>query len=316
MIREQMGHTPVATDRLVEWMAPALGRPGAVYFDATIGMGGHAAVIAERFPSCRIVGLDRDPAAIEWSSQRLGSRASLRRAGFAEIAAVAASLGLDQLDGILFDLGVSSVQLDSDERGFAYSRDTPLDMRMDPELPVTAADILATYSQVQLMRILRDYGEERFAGRIASRIVTERADRPLTHSGQLVELVRQAVPAPARRKGGNPAKRTFQALRIEVNGELDQIALALPAAIRLLRPGGRLVVMSYHSLEDAAVKRALRLEATSKAPPGLPVEPESAKPVLRILTRGAEPASASEIQSNPRSASLRLRAAEKIREMT
>jgi 16S rRNA (cytosine1402-N4)-methyltransferase len=292
-----------------------LARPGAVFVDATIGWGGHAALVAAQFPGTRIVGLDRDPAAVAQARRRLGAEAQVVRAPFAELPQVLAGLGFEAADAVLFDLGVSSVQLDQDERGFAYSRDTFLDMRMDPSTKLTAAGVLATYSKSELTRVLKAYGEERFAGRIAGAVVAARTRQPIERSGQLVELIREAIPAPARRTGGHPAKRTFQALRVEVNGELAQIEAALPAAIRLLNLGGRIIVMSYQSLEDALVKRILKAGASSSAPPDLPVEPETSKPYLKPLTRGAERASAEEITANPRSAPLRLRAAEKIREM-
>ncbi|MDR2454653.1 MAG: 16S rRNA (cytosine(1402)-N(4))-methyltransferase RsmH [Bifidobacteriaceae bacterium] len=314
MPRQATGHVPVAPQRVLELAGPALARPGAVFVDATIGLGGHARAVAERFPGARIIGLDRDPEAVGQARAALGGRAEVFRAPFAELDQVLQAAGALAPDAVLFDLGVSSVQLDSDERGFAYSRDVALDMRMDPGQGLSAAEILARYSREDLARVLRDYGEERFAWQIAGQIAAARAKAPVTRSGQLVELVRRAIPAPARRSGGNPAKRTFQALRVEVNSELDQIAAALPQAVRRLRIGGRIVVMSYQSLEDAVVKRALAAGAASSAPPGLPVEPACAAPYLKLLTRGAERASQDEQASNPRSKPLRLRAAEKIRE--
>jgi 16S rRNA (cytosine1402-N4)-methyltransferase len=235
-------------------------------------------------------------------------------APFAELDAVLDGLDIPLVHAVLLDLGVSSVQLDTDSRGFAYSRDTVLDMRMDASAGRTAAEVLASYSREDLARVLSNYGQERFAWRIAGRIVRERAAAPITRSGQLVELIKACVPAPSRRTGGNPAKRTFQALRVEVNSELDQLAAVLPQAIGRLAVGGRIVVMSYQSLEDTVVKNVFAARATSGAPPGLPVEPEWAKPTLALLTRGAEHASEAERQSNPRSQPLRLRAAEKIRE--
>jgi 16S rRNA (cytosine1402-N4)-methyltransferase len=214
---------------------------------------------------------------------------------------------------VLFDLGVSSLQLDSAERGFAYSVDAPLDMRMDPADPTTAADILNGYSAVDLARVLHRYGEERFARRIADSVVRHRGDAPLRTSAELVDIVRQAIPAAARRRGGNPAKRTFQALRIEVNGELRALDRAIPAAVEALAVGGRIVVLAYQSLEDRIVKQVLARGAASTAPLDLPVVPESDQPRLRLLTRGAEAASDDETTSNPRAGSVRLRAAERIR---
>jgi 16S rRNA (cytosine1402-N4)-methyltransferase len=303
----------VSPERFWQLAGPALARPGAVYVDATIGAGGHAALVAERAPDARIIGLDRDPWAVAEASQRLGAGAEVVQAPFAELARVLREADVPAADAVLFDLGVSSVQLDLDERGFAYSRDTPLDMRMDPSGGPTAAELLASLSEDELTRALTDFGEERFARRIARGIVAARAAAPIERSGQLVELIRAAIPAPARREGGHPAKRTFQALRVAVNGELDQIEAGLPAAIDALRLGGRIIVMSYQSLEDRLVKRILTGGASSSAPPGLPIEPEATKPFLKLLTRGAEAASAAEVAANPRSSSLRLRAAERIR---
>jgi 16S rRNA (cytosine1402-N4)-methyltransferase len=230
-----------------------------------------------------------------------------------ELPDVLARLGLPAVEGVLFDLGVSSLQLDEVDRGFSYAQDAPLDMRMDPTAGRTAAEVLNTYPAAELARVLREYGEERFARRIADRVVRERAVEPFRTSARLVELVRDAIPAATRRTGGNPAKRTFQALRIEVNGELAALERALPAAVAALALGGRIVVLSYHSLEDRLVKRVLTAGATSRAPHGLPVVPEHDLPTLRLLTRGAEPADAQEVAANPRAASVRLRAAERIR---
>ncbi|MDR2378266.1 MAG: 16S rRNA (cytosine(1402)-N(4))-methyltransferase RsmH [Bifidobacteriaceae bacterium] len=307
------GHTPVSSERLCALAGPALARPDAVYVDATVGLGGHAALIAERFPGVRVIGIDRDPEAVAASRRRLGAAAEVVQAPFARIGEVLDGLGT-AADAVLFDLGVSSAQLDRDERGFAYSRDTRLDMRMDPSGGPTAADILAGYSKAELAKLLSDFGQERFAGRIAAAIVAARADGPIERSGQLVELIRAAIPAPARRVGGHPAKRAFQALRVAVNGELEQLEAGLPAAIGRLKLGGRIIVMSYQSLEDAIAKRVLGAGATSTAPPGLPLEPEATKPFLRLLTRGAEHAPPAEVAANPRSQALRLRAAERIRE--
>ncbi|MCM3925242.1 16S rRNA (cytosine(1402)-N(4))-methyltransferase RsmH [Frankia sp. AiPs1] len=308
-------HTPVLTDRVLELLAPALSRPGAVVVDATVGLGGHAAALLAAFPEVRVVGLDRDLDALAHSGERLRAlapeRVRLVHAIYDEIGTVLAGLGSPQVQGILFDLGVSSLQLDTDARGFAYSRDAPLDMRMDATGGRTAAEVLNTYDAAELARILRDYGEERFARRIAESVVRARAVEPFTTSARLVDLVRDAIPAPARRTGGNPAKRTFQALRIEVNSELDVLARAMPAAFDALAVGGRLVVLSYHSLEDRLVKRELRGYAETLVPPDMPVVPAGAEPRLRWLTRGAEPASEVEKADNPRAASVRLRAAER-----
>jgi 16S rRNA (cytosine1402-N4)-methyltransferase len=225
-----------------------------------------------------------------------------------------AELGLSTVDGVLFDLGVSSMQLDEADRGFAYAKDAPLDMRMDQTTGITAADVLNTYEVAHLARILREYGEERFAGRIAKAVAAERARAPFDTSERLVQLLYNAVPAASRRTGGHPAKRTFQALRIEVNGELEVLRRALPAALSALHVGGRIVVESYQSLEDRLVKQAFAELAKSRTPEGLPVELPGHEPQLRLLTRGAEQADEEENEHNPRAASVRLRAAERIRE--
>ncbi|MCP2169550.1 16S rRNA (cytosine(1402)-N(4))-methyltransferase RsmH [Goodfellowiella coeruleoviolacea] len=314
---ERAAHVPVLLDRVLELFAPALtGRP-AVVVDATLGLGGHAEALLTAHPHLRLVGLDRDPQALELSGRRLapfGDRATLVPAVYDELPAVLDRLGLSSVDGVLFDLGVSSLQLDATERGFSYARDAPLDMRMSLGTGSTAADVLNTYSVGELTRILREYGEERFAGRIASAVVREREREPFTTSERLVRLIYDTVPAAARRTGGHPAKRTFQALRIEVNGELEVLRRALPAALAALSVGGRLVVESYHSLEDRMVKRALAELATSRTPEGLPVELPGHGPQITLLTRGAEQATEQEIEANPRAASVRLRAAERIRE--
>jgi 16S rRNA (cytosine1402-N4)-methyltransferase len=282
-----------------------------------VGLGGHSEAMLRRFDGLRLVGLDRDPAALEHSAARLapfGERVTLVHAVYDELAAVLARLGLRHVQGLLFDLGVSSMQLDEAGRGFAYAQDAPLDMRMDPTAGPTAAEVLNTYAAAELARILRTYGEERFARRIADAVVRERAREPFTSSARLVELIRSAIPAPARRAGGNPAKRTFQALRIEVNGELGALERAMPAAISALAVGGRLVVLTYHSLEDRIVKRSLAAGATARGPIDLPVELPGDAPVLRLLAKGDAPTD-DEIAANPRASSARVRAAEKLREV-
>jgi len=310
-------HVPVLLRRVAELLAPALDRPGPppVLVDATLGLGGHAAALLAAHPRLVLVGLDRDPDALALAGRRLvaySDRTHLVHAVYDEIADVLAGLGLGPVDGVLFDLGVSSLQLDADERGFSYSRDADLDMRMDPTTGPTAADVLNTYPVPQLARVLREYGEERFALRIAQAVGRRRATEPLRRSAELVELLYTAVPAASRRTGGHPAKRTFQALRIEVNAELEALRGALPAALDALGVGGRLVVLSYHSLEDRMVKRELAGRAGSRTPVGLPVELPGHGPELRLLTRGSEPAGEEEIADNPRAASVRLRAAERI----
>jgi 16S rRNA (cytosine1402-N4)-methyltransferase len=305
-------HAPVLLHRCLELLGPALADRPAVALDATVGLGGHALALLEAHPALTLVGLDRDPQALTVARDRLRAysrRCYLVHAVSDELTDVLARLGIARLDGVLFDLGVSSLQLDTAERGFSYARDAVLDMRMDPSTGPTAADVLNGYSQADLTRVLREYGEERFASRIAAAVV---AQRPLDTTAQLVEIVYQSVPAATRRRGGHPAKRTFQALRIEVNGELAALRAAIPAALGALALDGRLVVMSYHSLEDRIVKRALAQLSTSRTPAGLPLELPDHGPQLRALTRGAERAGPAETAANPRSASVRLRAAQRI----
>ena len=315
-------HVPVLLDRVVSLLTPALQRPDrdrTVFVDATLGLAGHSQAVLRACPKAHLVGVDRDPHALERARRRLeeyADRVDLAHAVYDEIPEVLSGLGFEHADAILFDLGVSSMQLDVRERGFAYAEDAPLDMRMDDTTGQTAADVLNTYSVEDLTRILKSYGEERFARRIAEAVVRERAREPFTRSARLVELVRDAIPAPARRTGGHPAKRTFQALRIEVNEELSVLRRAVPAAIDSVAVGGRVVVMSYHSLEDRLVKQAFVVQTRSDVPPDMPFIPEGHEPPLRLLTRGAEKASESEIAANPRAASVRLRAVERVRPST
>jgi 16S rRNA (cytosine1402-N4)-methyltransferase len=304
------------TDRVLALLAPALDHPGAVLVDGTLGRAGHASALLREHPGLTLVGIDTDRAAIEASRVRLApfaARITLVQAVYDQIPAVLSQLGLAAVQGVLLDLGVSSPQLDDRDRGFAYSYDAPLDMRMDTQGPLTAADVVNTYSAADLARVLRDYGEERFARRIADAVVRARATTPLDSTLALSELVRDSIPAPARRHGGHPAKRTFQALRIEVNGELAALARALPAAMAALATGGRIAVLAYHSLEDRLVKRTFASLSTDTTPPELPVPLPSAQPEFRLLTRGAEKPADGEVAANPRAASARLRAAERIR---
>jgi 16S rRNA (cytosine1402-N4)-methyltransferase len=283
--------------------------------DATVGLGGHAAALLGAHPALTLVGIDRDSQALDAASDRLrahAGRVHLVHAVYDELPQILRHFEISEVDGVLFDLGVSSLQLDSAERGFSYARDAVLDMRMDPTKGPTAADVLNTYSEADLRRVLRDYGEERFAGRIAAAVVAQRGRQPFESTAQLVDVVYQNIPAATRRHGGHPAKRTFQALRIEVNGELAALRSAVPAALRALGIGGRLVAMSYHSLEDRIVKRALAALSTSRTPAGLPVELPGHGPQLAALTRGAERAGQAEIAANPRAASVRLRAVQRI----
>jgi 16S rRNA (cytosine1402-N4)-methyltransferase len=309
-------HIPVLRDRIVGLLAPALTQAGAVYLDGTLGMGGHGEAILQACPEARLIGVDRDQEALALAAERLepyAARTTFVHAVYDEVPDVLVGLGVERVDAALFDLGVSSLQLDEVERGFAYSQDAPLDMRMDQGSGLTAAEVLNTYSAEDLERVLREYGEERFARKIAARIVRERDEEPFTTSGRLVELLKRAVPAASQKSGGHPGKRTFQALRIEVNAELSVWARALPRALDVLAVGGRIAVLSYHSLEDRITKRAFSEGSHSRTPAGLPVELPEHAAYLRLLTRGAEEASPHEQAANPRSASVRLRAAERTR---
>jgi 16S rRNA (cytosine1402-N4)-methyltransferase len=314
MVLTAVRHHPVMVERVVELLRP---HPGGVYLDATLGLGGHAERLLEASaPDGRVIGIDRDRAALALARERLagaGERLVAVAASFADLAEVAARAGVDAVDGVLYDLGVSSLQLDEPARGFSYRADAPLDMRMDPTGGITAADVLNTYPRAELARILREYGEERHAGRIARFIDEARHRRPVQTTGQLVDLVKAAVPAAARRTGPHPARRAFQALRIEVNHELDALRASLPQAIDLLAPGGRLVVLAYHSLEDRIVKQALNAAAgrDDQAPARLPI---ATRPPARVvvLTRRPETPTAAEVAANPRAESAKLRAAEKL----
>ena len=320
-------HAPVLPDRCLDLLAPALAGPGAperpVLIDCTLGMGGHARAALERFEDLTLIGIDRDPEAIALASSRLaryGERFRAVRATYDRVDAVAreaaeASGRRDGVvDAVLMDLGVSSLQLDRAERGFSYARSAPLDMRMDQSGGRTAQDLLDTAEERELTRILRAYGEERFASRIAAGIVRRReAGDPVRSTDALADLVRGCVPAAARRTGGHPAKRTFQALRVAVNTELELLERAVPRALNSVRVGGRVVIESYQSLEDRIVKRAFAAGASPSAPQGLPVVPQDALPYIELATRGAVRADDDEVAANPRSASVRLRAATRIR---
>jgi 16S rRNA (cytosine1402-N4)-methyltransferase len=308
-------HVPVLLERCLELLAPALALPGAVHVDFTLGLGGHAEAVLERHPDVVLIGLDRDTEALTHSRHRLarfGDRVHFVHAVYDELPDVLAGLGRPAFHSGLFDLGVSSLQLDEPDRGFAYSQDAPLDMRMDQSRGITAEEVVNGYEPGELVRILRVYGEEKFAPRVVSAIVRERAKARIVSTAHLAELVKDAIPAAGRRTGGNPAKRTFQALRIEVNAELAAVESAVPAALDLLAPKGRLVVMSYQSLEDRIVKRAFAARARSTGPIELPVELPGTGPSMRLLTRGSELPSEAEVAENPRAASVRLRAVERI----
>jgi len=309
-VSEGYQHRPVMVDEIVELFRPV---PPGLIVDATVGAGGHARALLEALSQHRLLGLDQDEEALVAANVTLSGfedRVTLRRARFDRLKAMVKEAGDQPVVAVLFDLGVSSPQVDRADRGFTYSQDAPLDMRMDRRQSMTAADVVNTYSVDRLTSVLHDYGDERFAGRIANAIV---GARPLTSTAQLVDVIRGAIPAPARRRGGHPAKRSFQALRIEVNSELDVLGPALDQAIEVLVPGGRCAVLAYHSGEDRIVKDRFRNAETGGCvcPPGLPCVC-GARPVVRLLRRGARRPSAAEVASNPRAESARLRAVEKL----
>jgi 16S rRNA (cytosine1402-N4)-methyltransferase len=323
MSEHAFAHVPVMAGRVTALLLPALtgqgGRP-PVLVDATLGRAGHARAFLEAVPELLLIGIDADAAAIE-SGQALAAaypgRVTLAHAFYDRIAEIVADAGYRRIQGVLFDLGVSSPQLDDASRGFSYAHDAPLDMRMDQTAELSAERVVNTYPVPQLSRVLSEYGEERFARRIAEAVARERAREPITSTLRLSAIVKDAIPAAARRTGGNPAKRTFQALRIEVNDELGALRRALPAALDLLAPGGRFLALAYHSLEDRLVKRELTARTADKTPPGVPLRAADAAatgPAFRLLTRGAERPDDEELAVNPRAASARLRAAERIRE--
>jgi 16S rRNA (cytosine1402-N4)-methyltransferase len=310
-------HEPVMLERCIELLAPAIENRGAIMIDCTLGLGGHTESFLNRFPKLRVIGLDRDPNALELARERLasfGDRVTFFHVVYDQIEETLAELGVLEVDAILMDLGVSSMQLDEKERGFAYSYPAPLDMRMDNSQGMTAADVVNTYDEPELIKIFKEYGEERFARQIARAIVAERKSEAFSTSTQLAGLIVKVVPFIPGKSSGHPAKRVFQALRIEVNGELDALSSAVPQALDALRVGGRILVLSYQSLEDRIVKRALGAASVSSAPLDMPIELPEHAPTLRLVVRGAEQASDQEISANPRSASVRLRAAEKIRQ--
>ena len=311
------GHVPVMADRVAALLAPALERPGAVLLDATLGRAGHARALLEAHPDLALIGIDMDASAIEASRQLLSqyaARVTLVHARYDEIAEILADRENPRIQGALFDLGVSSPQLDERDRGFAYSYDAPLDMRMDRTRELTAAEVVNTYPVARLAAVLREFGEERFATRIARALVRERTDSPVISTGRLSDIICSAIPAAARRTGGNPAKRSFQALRIEVNGELEALTRAVPMAMDALTPGGRIVVLAYHSLEDRIVKQAFAQRTSDTTPRGLPQSLPSHQPRFRLVARGALRPSDEEAAANPRASSARLRVTERISE--
>ena len=310
-------HTPVALDYAIEILGEVLDSPKAVMVDCTLGLGGHTEAFLEKFHELTVVGIDRDEKALALAQKRLerfGDRVHFVQAVYSEIDEVLENLELSAVDAVLLDLGVSSMQLDEADRGFAYSFDAPLDMRMNQSEGQTAADVLNNYSETELSRIFKEFGEERYAKPIAKAVIAKRKASHFANSGELVTLISKIVPYIPGKSSGHPAKRVFQALRIEVNGELEILSETIPTAVACLRVGGRILVMSYHSLEDTIVKKSRVSLANSSAPLDMPVELPEHAPVIRMLTRGTAVASESEKLSNPRAASVRMRAAEKIRE--
>lgn len=307
-------HRPVLIREVLESLRP---NEKGIYADCTLGGAGHSyEILKASSPGGRLIGLDRDADAIEAAARRLaefGDRATLVRGVFPDLPDILKSLGIKQVDGILYDLGVSSYQLDNPHRGFSYQKDAPLDMRMDRETGVTAGDLVNSLTGEALSQIIREYGEERFAGRIASFIAREREKAPITSTGQLVDIIKRAIPARNRREGPHPAKRTFQALRIAVNRELDMLKEALLGITGCLKPGGRACVITYHSLEDRIVKEVFREMARScLCPKDFPVCVCGKKSLLRVIKPGGVTPSAGEIEENPRARSARLRAAERL----
>ncbi|MGH9185866.1 MAG: 16S rRNA (cytosine(1402)-N(4))-methyltransferase RsmH [Acidimicrobiales bacterium] len=303
-------HDPVMVDRIVELFGPV---PAGVVLDATVGGGGHARALLEAHGQLSLVGLDRDREALAAAAETLapfGDRVTLHHTRFDRLTETLAVLGHDEISGALFDLGVSSPQFDRPGRGFSYRHEASLDMRMDRSQALTAHDVVNTYDEADLIRVLREYGDERYATRIARAIVNA---RPVETTVELADVVRDAIPAPARRRGGHPARRTFQAVRIEVNDELAILAPSIDAAVDLLVPGGRAAVLAYHSGEDRIVKERFRRAATGgcSCPAGLPCTC-GARPSVRLLKAGAWKATPAEVTTNPRAGSARLRAAEKL----
>ncbi len=303
-------------DTCVDLLTPAINKSeNPVVVDATLGLGGHSQALLESNPNLVLIGIDRDLDAIVKAKNRLAkfeNRTKLNHAIFDEITEVVNSFGFNRVDGILFDLGVSSMQLDQSDRGFSYSQDAPLDMRMDQSTGITASEIINTYAPGELVRILRTYGEKKFATRIVENIVKERAKAPLNSTAQLATLVKESIPAATRRTGGNPAKRTFQALRIETNDELGAVNRAIPQALELLKVGGRLVVMSFQSLEDRIVKEIFTQATTSGTPRDLPIDLPEFAAKFALVVRGSVLPSEAEIAANSRAQSVRLRAIERL----
>jgi 16S rRNA (cytosine1402-N4)-methyltransferase len=308
---DAFAHQPVMAREVLELLAAI---PAGLVVDGTVGGGGHARLLLDARPDVSVLGIDRDGDAVKAARARLepyGERARVVQGGFEDIARIVAREGEGNLMGVLFDLGVSSPQLDRAARGFSYMADAPLDMRMDSRQELTAAIVVNTYHEERLADIIKNYGEERFARQIAARIV---ARRPIETTSELVDVIREAIPAPARRRGPHPARRTFQAIRMEVNRELPNLADGLDESVHLLAPEGRVLVLAYHSLEDRMVKERFTTWAKTRddVVPGLPAEPAARQALVRVLTRKAQKPTDEEIAANPRSRSARLRAAEKL----
>ncbi len=312
----ELNHVPVALERCIELLTPVIERnPNAVVIDCTLGAGGHAKLLLERFSNLHLIGIDRDQSALDIAAANLSSysdRITLLHSTYDQIEKILADLNIAKVDGILFDLGVSSMQLDNAARGFAYSQEASLDMRMDQSAPLTAAIILNTYSHGQLAKLLQRFGEEKFASKIAENIIKARTSGNLNTTKDLAEIVKDSIPAPARRTGGNPAKRTFQALRIEVNQELSILESAIPAALKSLNVGGRIVVMSYQSLEDRIIKKLFTEATQGTTPLGLPIDLPNSAAKFKLLLNSSEGADLAEQDLNPRSQSMRLRAIERV----
>ena len=308
-------HRPVMLERTLELLRPAIAGKSTTVVDCTLGLGGHSEALLANFPDLTVIGIDRDDSAIALASERLreyGARFVPVAAIYDELDDVLRELELTSVEGILLDLGVSSMQLDLAERGFSYAQDAPLDMRMNQASGKTAADLLATLDHGELARIFRDYGEERYASNVAREIVATRDAKPILTSSDLNAILELTIPQAPGKASGHPGKRVYQALRIAVNDELRVLERTMPQAIDSLAVGGRIVVMSYHSLEDGIVKRFLQEAATSSTPVEMPIELPGTSPRLNILTRGVERATELELDQNPRAASARLRAAEKL----
>lgn len=316
MVEISAQHIPVMRDRCISLLTPGIeGVTAPVVVDATLGLGGHTESLLSIFPALKVIGIDRDQSALAHARARLErfkDRLITAHATFDQITEVVHDAGFDRIDGALFDLGISSMQIDESSRGFSYSHDARLDMRMDQSQTRTAAEIVNTYEPGRLTRVLREYGEEKFAPQIVSNIVRFRNKKYLDSTFDLVEIIKDSIPAPARRTGGNPAKRTFQALRIETNDELGAIKRAIPAALDLIKVGARVVVMSFQSLEDRIVKEIFAAATQSGTPTKLPVELAERRAKFTLVTRGAETPHDHELDSNPRAQSVRLRAIERV----